>query len=415
MSKHRFTASASLAAALGCSGSGGNDVCSGIACSSRGFCITVASTPYCACITGYHPVGLTCVPNGTADPCEGIDCDGHGTCRAAADMPTCDCEPGYVHLADDPPICGEAGCDLHCVRAPMDAGSDDGLDDDAARDEGTASDDSVPTDAGGGCTTSDDCPDPGDCLVAVCNTDGRCGSGTAPDGASCSIGTCCSGGCVNTDSDTSHCGNCGNVCSSLAQADVYCSSGGCASTCWTDWRDLDGDGSCECRYASSDDPCNGADDNCNGSVDEDGCGIGLACDGGSCRPDVRFDQGPTCGDMGVDHSGADYLSWYTVWGPPGAQVHKWNRHASCGAIAGVAPETEPPNPAMLIGADGTVTFNLGAGAIYDCAHEMLGAWESWAVVDVGGTNYESNHVTTVFYNSTCPSVENCGLGGAFCP
>jgi len=95
-----------------------SNVCDEISCSSRGFCIEDQGTPYCACLRGYHPVGLACMANDSADPCAGIDCGGHGTCVAEESDVACECEDDYVWVADPASaLCADAECDLVCVEA----------------------------------------------------------------------------------------------------------------------------------------------------------------------------------------------------------------------------------------------------------------------------------------------------------
>jgi hypothetical protein len=98
--------------ASGCNSDSG-DPCSGVDCSSRGFCVAEQGTAYCACISGFHPVALTCVPIDTEDPCLGVECSGHGSCRAVAEGPTCDCATGYRHVIG--PLCEGMECDLFCI------------------------------------------------------------------------------------------------------------------------------------------------------------------------------------------------------------------------------------------------------------------------------------------------------------
>jgi hypothetical protein len=100
------------------------DPCSGVTCSFHGFCVTDGISPYCACDSGFHPVGLACAANNPDDPCDGVDCSSHGACRVDAGFPVCDCDPGY---APDPSR-------LHCLPSgdpPADAGTDDADADDA--------------------------------------------------------------------------------------------------------------------------------------------------------------------------------------------------------------------------------------------------------------------------------------------
>jgi len=365
-----------LALSAGCSSEAGGP-CAGIDCSGHGICTSVADLAYCICAAGYHPVGLDCLVNDPLDPCRGVTCSDHGTCRVDGTVPTCDCDAGFVP---------DAVTGLSCMPEPRPDGGDDGggdTRDDGARDDGTV-DDAAPdevspprcgdgrvdageecddgnTESGDGCepdcrySCHDDteCSTSDPCRVGSCNPDHRCEESWVADGTSCGSGQCCSGVCVSTASSTEHCGGCGRWCG----GSNYCLTGG-------------------------------------------------------CYPLPTFEQGPACADAGVAHPDPDVLTYYAVRGRPGAEVHKWNMHTSCGTSAELAPETEPPNPPMLIGADGSVTFRISTGApITDCLFANLGTYDSWVVVD----GRESNHAPAAFYNSLCPAVETCDLGAAFCP
>ena len=91
-------------AALGCPSSPRQAApCDGVSCSDRGTCEAFASSPYCQCSPGYHPLGLACVENDAEEPCRGVTCAGHGTC-AVLGLPRCECEPGF-ELDDSGLLC----------------------------------------------------------------------------------------------------------------------------------------------------------------------------------------------------------------------------------------------------------------------------------------------------------------------
>jgi hypothetical protein len=70
-----------LAACTG--GSIGGDLCAGVSCSPRGICMSEGGIAYCACMDGFHPVGLGCEADDPARPCDGVACSGHGASAAA--------------------------------------------------------------------------------------------------------------------------------------------------------------------------------------------------------------------------------------------------------------------------------------------------------------------------------------------
>lgn len=118
--------------------------------------------------------------------------------------------------------------------------------------------------------------------------------------------------------------------------------------------------------------------------------------------------GTECADLGVAHTGSDFLASYTVTGSVGAYVLKYNRHVSCpNAIVELAPESP-----MMIPASGTLTVTVqNASPIYDCNHPNLGRYESFAKVG----SYYTNSQYLTYYNSRCPTVSTCAKAMSFCP
>jgi hypothetical protein len=156
-----------LAATLlvGCPSAADNP-CGGVDCSSRGYCTATYGQPLCACIPGFHPVGLACLPIDATDPCRDVACSGHGECSVVGGAPTCVCAPGYHHPDDYV---------LHCVEdAPCDAvGGDCGPEGDAdvaePRDDAAEAEDAPEADA-----TDDG-------FVAYAECTGTCQEGAALD------------------------------------------------------------------------------------------------------------------------------------------------------------------------------------------------------------------------------------------
>ncbi|MBI5502391.1 MAG: hypothetical protein HY907_19255 [Deltaproteobacteria bacterium] len=118
------------------------------------------------------------------------------------------------------------------------------------------------------------------------------------DGPVCETGMWCEGaGCVDTETDPDHCGDCGTACSDGLNADAACAGGDCALTCRDGWVDADSSPGCEYSCTPSDPPtetCNAEDDDCNGASDDP-----FECLFGSTEPCTT-----SCGTTGTSHCGA---------------------------------------------------------------------------------------------------------------
>ncbi|MBN1770556.1 MAG: hypothetical protein JXB32_04785 [Deltaproteobacteria bacterium] len=223
--------------------------CVGLECSGRGYCIADQDRGYCACMSGYHPVGTECEPNDPADPCLDIDCSGHGTCVVVDESPECACEPGFHHPGGYAVLCAPDALD----GPPPDAGP------------------CVPS-GPERCNGRDD-----DC------------DGLADED-------------FDLDLDVLNCGHCGNLCSAGANAVPVCILAECDVRCAAGWSDLDADPATGCEAvctptgAPGETDCDGIDDDCDGLTDEDwlspaACGFGpclreSVCHRGEvlCRP-----------------------------------------------------------------------------------------------------------------------------------
>lgn len=118
-------------------------------------------------------------------------------------------------------------------------------------------------------------------------------------------------------------------------------------------------------------------------------------------------EGASCGDLGTTHVNPDFLVKYTVRGRPGAQVWKYDRHASCGSWSwSLAPESP-----MTIPPSGTLEFAIENTASSDCSSSILGRWQSFVRVDNVSSTYES----FTYYNSNCVQTSTCSKAGTFCP
>jgi hypothetical protein len=97
--------------------------------------------------------------------------------------------------------------------------------------------------------------------------------------------TSCGALCVDTESDTGHCGTCGNACGPQPNAAAACVAGACALACNPGWDDCDHTVANGCESDISWDAANcGA---C-GNV----CGTNLSCVAGTCLDitELRIDN-----------------------------------------------------------------------------------------------------------------------------
>jgi hypothetical protein len=183
-------------------------------------------------------------------------------------------------------------------------GDDSGISGIGVVDSGTA-------DSGGGSSRGLSCGASTDCGGVCINTDtdpsncGTCGNACDPGEAcesgacavSCSVGlTECAGACVDTDNDPENCGTCGTAC----EADEVCRVGSCALVCPADFDVCDG--ACV-DTASNPEHCGACGDSCAGGTVcsagkcETTCGKGLDECSGAC---VDTESNPQhCGGCGA--------------------------------------------------------------------------------------------------------------------
>lgn len=214
---------------------------------------------------------------------------GYGNCATGYHDCDADASNGCeINVSDDPLNCG--GCGIVC-----------------------AADNATSACVAGQCAVAscepgfDDCDlDPSNgCEVALNSLEhcGGCGqtcgyenASAQCDSGSCEFDTCDAGfedcnnwlidGCeVDTTSNLSHCGGCGQVCA-LANAQTQCSAGACElSACLSGWVDLNGDPADGCEYqctftSATDAPDSaGVDANCDGIDGEVARGIFVATSG----------------------------------------------------------------------------------------------------------------------------------------
>lgn len=110
-------------------------------------------------------------------------------------------------------------------------------------------------------------------------------------GCSATGSALCDGNCVDTTSNTSNCGMCGNMCTTnVANAQPECTSGVCAFTCDAGYS--------VCNGTCSDELTD--DSNCGGCGSTFACASGTSCNAGHCAS-AQADSGvDASADTGVD-------------------------------------------------------------------------------------------------------------------
>ncbi len=256
-----------LAGALAASacGPGSSDPCAGVACNGRGFCLADQGTAYCACLIGYHPVGLECRANDADDPCLGVDCSGRGSCRVAAEVPVCDCLTGYRHPDPASPACAEGQCELLCIREePPDGGVDTAGDADADADA-----DVLPGCGNGLLETGEECDDGNRIPLDGCENDCT---------ASCRAAAECDDLDPCTSDDCTPLGGGAASCTHAVAAGATCDDGDpCTTgeTCDTAGACAGGTSICACAVTAD----------CAVFEDGDACNGTLVCVGRACEVD----------------------------------------------------------------------------------------------------------------------------------
>jgi hypothetical protein len=313
--------------------------CTATTCGS--LCIDIATDIHhcggCDIDCGTGP-GLTCVA---------------GRCDATCSSPNTRCPASKTHkfpycsdLFNDPANCG--GCGFACSdRANATSTCT------AARcglkcDKGFADcDGSVAT----GCESKSD-SDARNCggCGKVCDEGASCASGTCTVGACAAPKTGCSGACVDTSTDPTNCGSCGNLCPGTACVGGACSTSPCASP------------SKVCGGVCVDvksDPKNCGD--C-GIVcgPFDACSFGLCTGSPSCAP-PRITCGTACVDPSFDPSNCGGCG----------KVCPAGSTCSGGTCSTSSTCTTAPGMALFYGATGSVEADWvkGAGLGVEIANE----------------------------------------------
>ena len=318
---------------LECEKSDGGGPCSGVWCSSRGFCVTDGSAPYCSCLRGYHPDGLECASNDAANPCLGVDCAGHGTCHVEDGYPLCACNDGFRLEGSMLCLPGEA------PGPDGDADADDVPDWDVADD-----------------APEEDVEDVWECSPDSCNA--LCVAAGFEDGTCIESGSCsCSGG-GDADAD-------GEDVEDAEDGEVAFTCPGVIS---------DGCG--------TDEVCaNAIDDDCDESVDED-----CPCLAGSMRP--CFSGPPLRRNVGQCRDGSQRCEATGTWGActggqlPAAETCD-GRDEDCDLCAdnGVEACSVGPSCPAEVAAVPPTWFPLSCSDF----HPAAGAHCTWTLVPASGS------------------------------
>jgi hypothetical protein len=129
------------------------------------------------------------------------------------------------------------------------------------------------------CDGSETCDELDDTCVAgasPCPAGTLCAPVTDTCVSSCSGGTVsCTGSCVDTRFDPTHCGSCANACPAASHAMPACLSGTCGLACDAGYRDCDATPGCETFVVTDASHCG----SCGNA-----CAVGATCQAGACVP-----------------------------------------------------------------------------------------------------------------------------------
>lgn len=324
-----------------------------------------------------------CLPaNGASIDCLGgecvLDCNaGRGDCdRVYANGCEVDTETDLTHCGTCATSCNAAGatdiceageCRFACIPGRQDC---DGI-------------------AATGCEASLD--GPGSCGgcgtlcvgdTPLCNDDM---DGTYSCVMNCGALTECGGSCVDVETQTQNCGECGEVCGDPDQATATCEAGICGYACEEDFRDCNGarsDG-CEAYLPSSIANCGACGNVCEGG------NAAWSCEAGGCVPscqagfyDCNGDVSDGCEatvadadcnpvvDVEITTTRACALREY-------GEVYCWglNPRAELGDTSQTARAL--PHPVLLPDGSPLTGTSLGVGAFHACVVNFAGEVYCW--------------------------------------
>ena len=220
-------------------------------CHENADCTNTDGGYTCECSDGYEGDGAECTD---IDECltETHDCDENADCTNTDGGYTCGCIDGYEGDGTECTDIDECLAETDDCDENADCTNTDGAYTCECRD-GYEGDGTECTDIDECLADTDDCDENADCT----NTDGaytcECLPGfidEAGDGTLCTCPaglTACGGACVDTDTDTDHCGACAAVCSP-ARATAICDAGSCLiESCDEGYTDCDEDDTTGCE------------------------------------------------------------------------------------------------------------------------------------------------------------------------
>ncbi len=353
--------------------------------------------------------GSACTFANATGACTAGTC-GVGACNTG--FGNCDADPSNGCETDLNTTVGACGaCGTSCTLAHATAGCTAGACSVASCDTGFGNCDAM---AATGCETP-------------LNTNANCGA----CGTACAVGTRCSGGtcvsscpagttfcpdlniCVNTSSDLSHCGACGNACPSPANSAATCSGGACGLTCTAGFGDCDampGNG-CETNLNTAATACGACGRACALTNAVAGCAAG-ACVVASCTAGSG-----DCDGNPANGCETDLDTTASACGACGSTCNVPNATAGCAAgrcvVASCNAGSADCDANAVNGCETPTTTNTNCGACgVVCAAGTRCANGSCQSSCPTGTTYcPATGVCADFQTDA----SNCGMCGTICP
>ncbi|HJL16878.1 MAG TPA: hypothetical protein RMH99_14535 [Sandaracinaceae bacterium LLY-WYZ-13_1] len=373
------------------------DVCT-TRCESDDDCAAPVSCAEAACVAG----GCLALPRD--DRCPGTQrCDPETGCFGGA-LVGDPCDPGSgcgdaliccggrcaPPGCDDGNPCTDDACTPDgCAHSPQDGPCDDGL---FCNGDDACADGVCGTHAGDPCA-GEPCDEAMDRCVA-CRGDADCPVPSETPLGACTYGSVCAETGTRTVRVTTWTCEANECVASTSDEPRSCS------------RDTDGDG---CLRGNT---CVAGGCRCAGGS---ACGAGRWCYPSGCAEEPTYTllgvPTPSCIDL-ARAPDPGIVGGYVVTGPPGARIHKYNAHTSCGGGYVEGPETG--DAPTFLDASGEFRVEIDSTDPVACDLTTLGRFETYVTVD-GVRVPPSGSRTQSYYHADCPGIRTCAAAATFCP